>query len=156
MPNSHPTKTKRRPKLPANTYWHRGVLYGRFRTGGKAVTWSLKTSDIRIARIRIEEARQRRLDLKIMKQRVADLGERMQFAYWKKVAEPAAIAVHTRSVGSRDDLDRLASLIAKQSTAEARQAWDPQLDKIIHRHVVEVLADYFRKPDQEEPPGAPG
>jgi integrase/recombinase XerD len=43
-------KKSRRRKAPPNTEWHRDTLYGRIRLKGKLKRWSLRTSDVDLAR----------------------------------------------------------------------------------------------------------
>src|SRR5258708_4331890 len=48
-------KSGRRRKAPPNTYWRGDTLWGRAKVKGRLRRWSLRTSDVEVARVRSEE-----------------------------------------------------------------------------------------------------
>jgi integrase/recombinase XerD len=58
------SKKSRRRKAPPNTEWHGDTLYGRIRIKGKLKRWSLRTSDVELAR-RVAQADIERLKAEV-------------------------------------------------------------------------------------------
>lgn len=48
-----------RPKAPKHTYWRKGTLWARFSVGGREYRESLRTSEVKVARARVEAMHKR-------------------------------------------------------------------------------------------------